>query len=502
MKKLVLLSLLLFAVISLQAQAVIDTAILKKFSPSVITKVYSIAKTVSLSKSKQQELAELFRDEEIAVSAAILNNQSASDIKTLQSMYKYELHAALPNTTLDSFYKATVANKALERAEQTVKLLSYKYGYNIQLLNHFKTIHNWQESQLEYMSLRYIDDSIRKQNILSALYTYDTLLNRYKEYGDAAIFLNQQITKIKAAQTVDTNRIKNLADSFFSTAINNKNIPLQKHFDDAMHKIFTTIADSVYYKSLYQQTITEAYNKSLVTVLNTYIRANKISDYTTQKLLPIIAERERKIAIVQAVFTVYNPQQHTLVNTITQAYQPQIDSLLVRDINFESNSQIDIAIRLATDLVLPLETIQNLENASNQLNEMKLSFKNENPDAEFDSKTFESEILNSYLSEDQYTTVLVAKYGKQAQNMMKADWDKIVREGLNSQYDSANTKLELTNYHTAILVAYHRYANDKEKQYTNIRMLQEIMPEVLRLLYDKWNYKTPYGDAADSFFQW
>lgn len=502
MRKLLILSLLLLGVLNCKVSAQIDTSVLKKYSQSVITKVYQIAIKVKLPKAKQQELADFYKQEEDEISQAILSNVSEDNIKQMQKLFKYELHNILSTSTLDSFYKSQVADKAFTRAEQTSKMLAYKYGNNNQLLNYFKTIYNWQETQLEYIWLRFIDDSVRKENLINALYTYDTLLNRYKNLSENFLYLNNQIAVIKSIQLVDSTKLQSLADSFFISIEKNKNVSMQKNFEIAMQKVFNNINDTIFYKNLFANAISEKYLSSAVTVMNTYNRLNKISNYTSQRLFPIITERERCIALVESVFPIPSANGFSFVNQIKQNYQNQIDSLLVRDINFESNSQIDVAIRLATDLNLSSSIVEELIKISAELNEQKLAFKNENPDAEFDSKAFESDVLNRYLTEDQYTEVLVAKYTKQAQIRMKADWEQMIHFDLHTHYDSTNTKIEFANYHLAVLISYYRNANDKEKQYASVRMLQEIMPEALRDLYKRWEYKTPYADGVDTFFQW
>lgn len=216
-----------------------------------------------------------------------------------------------------------------------------------------------------------------------------------------------------------------------------------------------------------------------------------------------MAQKEKSIALVNKIFPNYSPQKIEAIDTISKTYQPIIDSLIARDANFSNGSQIDVAIRLATELNLTTTQLEQLTKVQYELNEKKLQLKNEKPEAEYDSKSFESEVLNKLLTEEQYTSVLVAKYSNTAANQTKQDWGQIIKNNLTNDFpDSVATKLELTNYHTAILVAYYRNAFDKEKQYESVKRIQEIMPDALRVLIDKWNYKTPYSDTPDTFFQW
>lgn len=497
------LTFLIAVLVGLQTQAqVVDTALLKSYPPSVIARVHQMATLVNLSKQQQLTVANLFKDEEDDIAAAILRNESPASIDNLRKLFKHDLHSILPASKLDSFYKAQAAPKALQRAEQTAKMLTYKYGNNNQTVNHFKTIYNWQETMLEFVANRYIDDSIRQTNLLAVLYTYDTLLNRYKEYGEANVYLNNQINTLQAVYPIDKHVIQNLVDSFYYQVINHKQKTTAQKFDNAFNQVFKSLDDSAYYKTLYQNQINQTYINSTTAILNTYIRTNNLSAYTIQQLFPIVAQREKSIALVQTILPTYNQERSTAIDAITQEAQPLIDSLIVRDANFEGTTQIDVAIRLATQLQLTTEQLETLNKLSNELNEKKLEFKNNNPEAEYDSRAYESEVLNKYLTEEQYTQVLVAKFGATANNMTKLDWEQVVKADLHLQYDSTNTKLELTNYHTAILVAFYRNAYDKEKQYSSVKMLQEVMPDVLRLLIDKWNYRTPYGDTPDTFFQW
>lgn len=487
--------------VGLQTQAqVIDTALLKNYPAAVIAKVHQIALVIPLSQQKQTSLANLFRDEESEVAAAIFRNNGATVIQDIRTQYKYELHTILSTSELDQYYKAQVTTKAAVRAEQTAKMLEYKYGTGNYILKHLQTIYGWQENMMEYVYERYVDVAVRNQNLAAVLYTYDTLINKYKEYGQAHVYLNTQINNLLAAHSIDKSTIQNLVDSFYYQG-NVEKATTQK-FDIAFNQVFKSLDDSAYYITLYQNQINQTYINNVTNILNTYIRTNKLSTYTIQQLFPIIAQRERNITLVQTILPNYNQERTTAIDAITQEAQPLIDSLIVRDVNFEGTTQIDVAIRLAIQLQLKPEQLEVLTKISNELNEKKLEFKNNNPEAEFDSRAFESEVLNKHLSEEQYTQVLVAKFGATASNMTKLDWEQVVKADLHLQYDSVNTKLELTNYHTAILVAFYRNAYDKEKQYSSIKMLQEIMPDVLRLLIDKWNYRTPYGDTPDTFFQW
>ena len=106
------------------------------------------------------------------------------------------------------------------------------------------------------------------------------------------------------------------------------------------------------------------------------------------------------------------------------------------------------------------------------------------------------------LSPEQYTQVLTLKFNAIAINLANTDWKELIRLDLSNQYNMAETKQELTNYHLAVLIAYYRNANKPEEQYSSVKSINQMMPDAMRTLLEKWEYRTPYTDTIDTFFQW
>jgi hypothetical protein len=236
--------------------------------------------------------------------------------------------------------------------------------------------------------------------------------------------------------------------------------------------------------------------------LLSYIKQYNISTYTGYQISPIIKKQQKIIALINMIYPKYSIAKDSLIDTLTYGYQAQIDSIIAIGKTTHYGSQIDIALQYANELQLMPTQILQLQEKSLQLNNIRKQFNLQHPDAEFDSKSFESSTLNEVVNADQYTQILTIKYSNQAATIAQQDWEQVVKYNITNLFDTTTTKSEVTNYHLAILIAYYRNAHDKELQYRNIKTIQEMMPEVLKILVDKWEYKTPYSDTPGTFFQW
>lgn len=111
--------------------------------------------------------------------------------------------------------------------------------------------------------------------------------------------------------------------------------------------------------------------------------------------------------------------------------------------------------------------------------------------------------MNDILTNEEYTDVLTYKYQSTANSLAQQDWAEVMKhDDFSSKFDSTETVLELTNYHLSFLVAYYQYAFDKELQYESCARINELMPKVLVILKNEWDYQSAYGDGNDTFLQW
>lgn len=331
---------------------------------------------------------------------------------------------------------------------------------------------------------------------------YDSIPSAYTNAANSKSYFLSRINYLDSILLIDSNRLIQLNTAFYNNCIIYKNRAYADNFNLAMNVVFNQITDSSYYVALYKNDIAStAYNAAL-SAISAYISRDKVSIDIAQQILPLLVQRERIVAIINKIYPKSTSEKETLLNDFVKPTQLQIDEHISKGGSLNNSSQIDIALYYATQLNLSQSQIAQLQSALEILNDKKAAFKQASEYGEYDSRPFESELLTSLLAPDEYTQVLTTKCMNQAESLAKLDWAQIVKYGLTADFVEDTTKTELTNFHLAILVAYYRNAYDKELQYKSVKSIQEVMPEALRVLVDKWEYKTPYSDTPDTYFQW
>jgi len=489
---------------SAQSQ-VIDTTALQGYPASVLIRVYDVAGKVTLSSAEQLVLAELFQEEEQLIKTMIISNGSNAAIDSARRYYINEFNLLLSEQQREAYYTAKALPRVSAVAKATAKMLQQKYHTDSLTKEYFKTMYQWRESLVEKVWLSNTDTTVRNNNLLYIFTVYDTLISRYIQAAASSKYFTGRLHYINSISYIEDQRKSSLAAQYYSNCMNYPYLSYSDNFNIAFNTVFNQISDTAFYAVAYNNDITNKYHKSAETALASYIKSHQLSTVSAQQILPYLLERERAITLIDKLYNqLYDSSKDAALDNILQKYQPPIDSLLALEADIMDNTQIDIAIKFAQLLQLSEEQVNSLKEQGSALTQMIKDYRQTDPFGEYDSKEFESEVLNAILTPEQYTQVLDTKYAGKAASMAKLDWKQIQQYGMDTEYqlNENTTKTELSNYHLAQLIAYYRNANNLEEQYLSIQRINEVMPEIMRNLLERWEYQTPYGDIPGVFFQW
>jgi len=501
MKKTIFLLLFALPLIKIQAQ-VISNSIIANYPKSVLSKVYDVAARTTLSTTEQQNLADLFQDEENEIATLIQNGASLKTIDSVKNNYKMMFNSSLSATQFADYYNSSVAYKAATTGHLMAAMLRNKYNVDATMEQYFNNIIVWRETAIEKYWLRETDSTKRNNSLANAMYVYDSLLGVYTSVAASSNYFSNMVYYLDSVSHIDSTQKSTLASAYYNNCLQFKNRAYADNFRNALTTVFNNVVDSPYYVTLYKNEIANTTQNATQLALATYVKRDKISNYTAQQISPLIQQRERVIAILNKIYPNYTAAKDSIIDTLTVSYQNQIDDLVMNGGSIINPSQISIAIKYATELGLSQDQINTLAIKQTELNNLISEFKRNNPESDYDSKVFESEVLSGVLNEEQYTQVLTLKFNATANTLANTDWNELIRLNLNSNYDIVPTKTALSNYHLAVLIAYYRNANRPDVQYSSIRSINEIMPNAMRELLNKWEYHTPYTDTIDIFFQW
>ncbi len=479
-----------------------DTSGIGNRSSSAIIKLYDVATRVSINSVEKEALLNLFEEEEQQRRTFILNGAPSSVLDSLEQVYKGIFNTLLPATVIDEYYSKKAGTKAATIADLTAQMLQSKFNLDSTLTGYFRNMYNWREGLIEKQWLSSANNDVRNSNLLKIIVAYDTLISKYINASAGGRYFNNKIYLLDSLTSVDSLRKATLRAKYYDGCMKYRNRSYADNFRIAFAETFSASSDTGYYFAAYGNEVLEKTLSSSEATLAYYVKQHQLSAYTSEKLAPLIGQKERALVLVNMAIPRFSASKDSIIDNILSVYQPRIDSLIAAEGKLFSASQLEIAIKYAAELELNNAQVEELIAALEQLNRNIDDYRQEDPVGEYDSKAFESETLNRLLLADQYTQVLSYKYQGIAINMAKMDWQELIRYEIAVEYDSATVHTELTNYHLAILIAYYRNAFNPEEQYLAVRRIQDVMPDVYRRLLEFWEYRTPYSNTPDVFFQW
>ena len=483
---------------------VINTDSLNAYPESVVLKVFEVASKTTLTVSEQIALADLLTDEEQTLYDIVMNGGNANTIDSVKQNYKYRFNSLLTAAELDAYYTAKSLKNANRVAKLTAAMLQQKYNTDATLQQYFNDILLARETAINKVLQQFTDSTVLDTNVFRTIVAYDGLIDKYIKAATGSAYLNNKLNFLDDEVGLDAAQRSNLSNTYYNLCLNNTEGAYADVFNVAFNSVFTNVSDTPYYKALYGKEISNNARTTSQVAIAGYVKRYNLSAVTTQSLMPVLRQRDLNIALVNKLYPNYSKTKSLLIDTITGTYQPIIDSLIAMDGNVTNATQLDIAIKYAQSLHLEDGQVEQLKSALTDLNKQRETFKLSDAVGEFDSKVFESKILSKVLSEEQYTTVLTLKYQSMANSMAVKDWETLINYGdeFLVMFEKTETETALTNFHLAYLIAFYRNAYDRELQYASCKRLNEIMPEALRVLIEKFEYKTAYGDGSDTFFQW
>jgi hypothetical protein len=494
---------LLFTSVTLWANAQkLDSTISQNYSTNVIIRVHDIATKVVLTTSLQVSIADLFDEEENTLATLIINGALPKILDSAKRAYKTAFHQLLSAEQRDEYYNKSNASKVNTTARLNSLVLKNKYQTGTTYQNYFNQILNWREQQLALTWEKNIDTNIRNNNIYNTIWAYDSVLNLYTHAASGYQFAAARLHFLDSIMPIDSNKKNNVFSKYYDICISHPNRSFADNFKDAFSQFFNAAMDTPYYVALYPNHINYTTQNAVATAIANYVQRDNLSTNALQQLMEPLYQRERVTTIINLMHPNYTIAKDSLLDTLTFVYQKAINQIIGSSGSLVNPSQIDIALHYAEELAIEPVKISELQNALSGLHNNIEQYKQQNPMGEYDSKAFESQALSSILSPEQYTQVLTTKYLNIATNMANRMWLYMVQKNRIEGLSEAETKTELTNYYLAIIIAHYRNAHLPETQFTAVSSIREIMPRFLKTIIQEWEFRAPYSDTPDTFFQW
>ncbi|MDI3318226.1 hypothetical protein [Pinibacter soli] len=311
-------------------------------------------------------------------------------------------------------------------------------------------------------------------------------------------YLKRRTKELQAIKPLD-NIIKiKLEKAFQKELTNHKDDGWASNFNEAMRK---TISDTLYFAQLYSNEIDQTATSNAKQYFYPLIKSKKITKAGRDALFPIVYEKKRQLAIVDKMYPLFTKEKDSLITAIENLYTSSIAVSQKRYGGSLSASQLTTLIKLRSVLNLSETQVDSIMVMAATIQAAKDELALKDPVAKYDSKPYESTVLPSILTEEQYAKAMVLNNKSKAEQDAQRDWKELETAGLATNYDKEATIKQLTSYHIARACATYKYSYDREKQKANVRSIDDHMPAALKALKSARKYNNPSNTPQGSF-QW
>jgi hypothetical protein len=477
---------------TLQAQ-VIDTNALKNFDAGIVSKVYSFARYTTLTSGQQRYLAYYYKITDSIAKLWILQGRPAAEIDSLlnkSSHIFYELN------NIDASNKAAFSEKnsaafasMASRGEMDYIQEEYKPGPHEN-----KIIAQWVAAKYKMIYQRYLmnqDDtySAKQSSGLYDLYNFYPALYASK-------YISDYIEKLATIKKLPDATQLNIRNAFLNTIRNNK----YADWSNALLNITRyLLPDTALFSKLYHEELTKQAIANSAADKYNLITVQHISYNAFNGVFNLVVQKNYANALIQYTYGADNSYiVDSLIFLSSRHYDSAIKASLIRDGSLLPNTQFAIALKYKDYLKLDPKLIDTLVFHAMVLAGRQDSVQLRDPFVTIEFGDYESRVLSSLLTEEQYTGLLMIRNKSNAYATARKDWDDLEKFKLTGNLNKDQTIIQMAEYYIARFSAWNRMAHDNKRQTANMRALEEIKPEIIKKLDQaRWNatIDKPNNDA-------
>ena len=496
MKKNILLAGVVLLMLSLTGYTQSVTPdVLARFPAAVVVRLYDITAYIQLSRDKQMALAAYFQQEDSLLMNMIAGGRPLPEIRRLQVEGETtEIRKILSGTEYENYCNAKYMDHARKEGLLMARLARQKYDCDSIMSNRLRDLYFSRNlvSEKLYASgatgAAGQDPGMTNGNLYAEVRRFDALIDKYDLVAAGGAYLKNRMDLLESIKPLEQKQRTALQENFSKRCRQSPDKGYVDNFNEAMH---IAITDTVYYASIYKDEIGKQSMSNAMDAMKDLERKNKLTKEGAKSIFPIVAEKERRLAVLHAAFPSYTTTRDSLTREVNYLYDSLIRIAMLRDGVSPMASQFTIAVKERKSLGLAAWQVDSLLSLAARLEKMKDAFREKDPLGKFDSKPFETDNMLKVISEDQYRTVLIVKCRGQAKADAEQDWLELQQRHLAANLDKDSTLRQLNDYYLAKWVMYNRYGNDRIKQAANVKDVYEHMPHVLRTLTSARKYNNP-----------
>jgi hypothetical protein len=219
------------------------------------------------------------------------------------------------------------------------------------------------------------------------------------------------------------------------------------------------------------------------------INIQHISYNAFNGVFDLVVQKNYANALIQYTYGADNPYiVDSLIFLSSRRYDSSIKASLIRDGSLLPATQFAIALKYKDYLKLDPRLIDTLVFHAMLVAARQDSVQMREPFASIDFGDYESSILSSLLTEEQYTSLLMIRNKPNAYATARKDWDDLEKYNLAGNLNKDQIITQIAEFYIVRFSAWNRMAHDNKRQTANMRALEEIKPQILKTLDQaRWN---------------
>jgi hypothetical protein len=476
MKKRIIFTCLLAMPFIVQAQ-LIDPAITKKYPSSIVTQVYQVTLNTLIPYEVQGKLAGVLHKRDSLVADAVKNDGSLREIKSIIDSFQIQFDGQFVNEYKIRYHSFLHKSFIESTAKADAAFVQQKYGADAETQNNIYKLSKSRQFVLLKAAAQLTSAPTLADSSFKAISQADSMYNSFIAIAKGETYFGSMIKELNKVKPVTGTEADCLLNTF-KTQCFKRGGDYNANFNVAMQ---SCIKDTLYFKVLYEDSISSLAAKRSRTELNEYIYRYNLVQQDIDSIQPIIYSKVRR-NIWLDIKHPFNRLRDSLQNVANETAWMRIKNKLIRNGYFAlGSSRISNAMRQFKLLKLSPGQIDTLSKFDLEIDLLsfghKMATRGSTPNF---VPGMERELLKQSLREGQLDTLIYYESLMQATANAKNDWSRIAALQLAPAADSAATIKILTSYHRNWLVLNERYKSEPGKYKTLLNSAVQAKPPLLK----------------------
>jgi hypothetical protein len=279
--------------------------------------LYEIATTINVPDKQQVTLAKLLAREDSLLASLIKKKRSLDEINEAKLALQIELQEILGAKKWNQLQTTRSSGKAQKEGEAMKRLFENKYNCDSTIASIAGDLFYKRSQALDRVyNVKKFNDSALENSFDAIVSLYDSAIQKYNTTISGSVYIKEKIALLNNIKPLSIQNQADLKNRFLTLSIKND----KSYADNFWESLRKVTNDTIYFAGLFKEEVNKEAIGNARIEINAYHRKQKLSKNGETALMPVIIEKERKLAIVNRTFPTYSKTKDSFVTAIHQLY--------------------------------------------------------------------------------------------------------------------------------------------------------------------------------------